>query len=178
VKKMSLSKPLAQEKIVMNFSMPFRANKLYEFIILPANMSLYEGKFLIPGIKNVVSSDPMRKVGTVDKVYNTDGSSHQTLTKTLIPGDKYSLLLDHITMSGYKKCLATPITSFVEEWSFHQGNGDECQIQRSLLINYQTGFFNHLFIKYFIIPQLTASFKKHHSNLIRSKLVSGLPSNV
>ncbi len=154
----------AEEKIVVNFSLPFSARKIFDFIILPKNMELYQGFGILPGIKSVSSSDAIRKVGTLDKVQNTDGSSHESVTDILLPGERYGLTLGNIQAVGYKKKLANPIIGFNEDWVFHS-HGDHTHIERSLVVKYEPGLWNKIIVKYIACPQLKQSFHRHHANL-------------
>lgn len=151
----------------MNFSLPIETSTLFEFVARCENMVLYTGYFLIPGIKYVVSSDVVRKVGTLDSVFNTDGSSHDSRTLILDHGVRYSLYLDNFQVKGLKAKLATPIVAFKEDWIFSP-QGQSTQLKRSLVIDYKKGFFNTLLVKYFIYPQLYFSFLKHHQNITQA----------
>lgn len=153
-----------EEKIVVNFSLPFNAKKIFDFIILPKNMELYQGYGILPGIKTVESSDAVRKVGTIDRVQNTDGSSHESVTDILLPGERYKLTLGNIQAVGYKKKIANPVVGFSEDWIFH-AHDDHTHIERTLVVYYQPGFLNKLMVKYLAAPQLKQSFHRHHSNL-------------
>lgn len=154
-----------EEKICIKFSLPFDAKKIFNFIILPKNMELYQGYGILPGIKNVDSSDPIRKTGTLDKVFNTDGSTHESVTDILLPGERYKLTLGNIQAVGYKKYLANPVIGFSEDWVFH-AHGVHTHIERSLVIIYRPGFWNKIMVKYLAVPQLKKSFHRHHSNLL------------
>lgn len=154
-------------KLIMNFSLPIEANTLFTFVADSENMILYTGYFLVPGIKYVVSSDIVRKVGTLDNVFNTDGSSHDARTMIFDYGARYSLYLDNFKLKGFKTKLATPIVAFKEDWIFSP-QGQSTQIKRSLVIEYKKGLFNTLLVKYFIYPQLYFSFLKHHQNIAQA----------
>lgn len=154
----------SEENIAIHFDLPFSAKVVFDFIIKPSNMPLYQGFLLIPGIKHVVSSDLIRKVGTIDKVHNTDSSSHESLTQILNPEAKYSLQLSNIQAVGFKKKLANPIVGFREDWIF-KNHGEHTYIERTLVVIYKKSFFNLLFIKLFICPQLHLSLLKHHKNV-------------
>lgn len=153
-----------EEKIVVNFSLPFSAEKIFDFIILPKNMELYQGYGILPGIKRVHSSDAIRKVGTLDRVENTDGSSHESITDVLERGKHYKLSLGNIKAVGYKKKIANPVVGFTEDWVFH-AHENHTHIERSLIVYYQPGFLNKLMVKYLAAPQLLQSFRRHHANL-------------
>jgi len=150
----------------MNFTLPIEAKALFTFVARPENMVLYTGCFLVPGIKNVVSSDSVRRVGTIDAVTNTDGSSHDARTVIFDFANRYSLYLDNFQMTGWKSKLATPIIAFKEDWILTP-KGDSTEVMRSIDIVYKKGFINSLLVKYFIYPQLYISFLKHHSNIIK-----------
>lgn len=150
----------------MNFTLPIEAKALFAFVARPENMVLYTGCFLVPGIKNVVSSDSVRKVGTVDVVTNTDGSSHDARTVILDFANRYTLYLDNFQMTGIKSKLATPIIAFKEDWILSP-KGDSTEVMRSIDIVFEKGFVNSLLVKYFIYPQLYISFLKHHSNITK-----------
>lgn len=152
--------------LVMNFTLPIEAKTLFTFVARPENMVLYTGCFLIPGIKNVVSSDKIRKVGTLDAVTNSDGSSHDARTVILDFGAHYSLYLDNFKMTGLKSKLATPIMAFKEDWIL-TSEGESTHVKRSIDIVYKKGIINTLFVKYFIYPQLYFSFLKHHQNIAK-----------
>ena len=156
-----------EEKIYIHFTMPVEPQTLFDFIIKPSNMPLYEGFLLIPGIKNVISSDVVRKVGTIDKITNSDGSSHQSRTDILESGARYSLSLSHIEMTGFKKKLANPMVALREDWIM-KPEGQHTKIERSLFLIYKKGFFNTLFVRFFIFPQMYFSLLKHHQNLLKS----------
>lgn len=156
-----------ETSLVMNFTLPIEAKTLFTFVAKSENMVLYTGCFLIPGIKNVVSSDKVRKVGTVDAVFNTDGSSHDARTVILDHGIRYSLYLDNFQMVGFKAKLATPIVAFKEDWILTTA-GESTQVKRSIDIVYKKGFINTLFVKYFVYPQLYFSFLKHHQNIVKA----------
>lgn len=155
-----------ETSLVMNFTLPIEANALFTFVANSENMVLYTGCFLVPGIKHVVSSDSVRKVGTVDAVANTDGSSHDARTVIFDYGRRYSLYLDNFKLTGYKSKLATPIIAFKEDWILTP-KGDSTQINRSIDIVYKKSFLNNLLVKYFIYPQLYFSFLKHHQNIAK-----------
>lgn len=152
-------------KIQIFFTLQHSAKKIFDFVIRPENMSLYSGFLLIPGIKNVISSDQIRKSGTVDKITNTDGSSHLSKTDILISNSRYSLILSDIKVPGLKGKLANPIEGFSEDWIFNDNGDGTTSIDRTLFINYKAGFFNDLFIACFVRPQLYFSFLRHHKNL-------------
>ncbi len=156
-----------EEKIVVNFSLPFSAEKIFDFIILPKNMELYQGYGILPGIKVVYSSDATRKVGTLDRVQNTDGSSHESVTDVLERGKHYKLSLGNIQAVGYKKKIANPIVGFTEDW-FFDPHGDHTHIERTLVVHYRPGFFNWLMVKYLAAWQLKKSFHRHHRALIEA----------
>lgn len=156
-----------ETSFVMNFTLPIEAKELFTFVARPENMVLYTGCFLVPGIKNVVSSDSVRKVGTVDAVSNTDGSSHDARTVILDFGSRYSLYLDNFKMIGFKSKLATPIIAFKEDWILTP-DGQATHVKRSIDIVYKKGLINTLFVKYFIYPQLYFSFLKHHQNIVKT----------
>lgn len=156
---------IKETKIDIHFSLPFSANRVFDFIIRPENMPLYQGYFLVPGIKNVVSSDSIRKVGTVDKITNTDCSSHESRTDVLDPEKRYSLTLSNIKMNGFKEKLANPLTGFKEDWIFH-ADGNHVQIDRTLVIFYKEGFINEFLVNWVIKPQMELSLHRHHKNLL------------
>lgn len=155
-----------ETSFVMNFTLPVEAKELFTFISLPENMVLYTGFFLIPGIKNVISSDHVRRVGTIDTVFNNDGSSHKSQTQVFDFGQRYSLELGSIKMTGFKAKLATPIIGFKEDWIL-TSKGNTTSIKRSIEIIYKKGLMNDLFVKYFVCPQLYFSFVKHHQNIAK-----------
>lgn len=156
-----------ETSFTMNFTLPIEAKELFAFVARPENMVLYTGCFLVPGIKNVVSSDSVRKVGTIDAVSNTDGSSHDARTVILDFAKQYSLYLDNFQMTGYKAKLATPIIAFKEDWILTP-DGQSTHVKRSIDIVYKKGLLNTLFVKYFITPQLYFSFLKHHQNIVKA----------
>ncbi len=158
---------MKETKIDIHFSLPFSAKKVFDFIVLPENMPLYQGYFLVPGIKNVVSSDPVRKVGTVDKITNTDNSSHESRTDILEDAKRYSLTLSNFKMNGFKEKLANPLTGFKEDWIFH-ADGNHVHIDRTLVIFHKEGLVNELMVKWVIYPQMVASLHRHHKNLLNS----------
>lgn len=154
-----------EEKIVVHFSLPFNAEKIFDFIILPKNMELYQGYGILPGIKTVHSSDGIRKVGTLDKVYNTDGSTHESVTSVLERARHYKLILGNVQAVGYKKKIANPVIGFIEDWVFHP-YGNQTHIERTLIVQYHSGFFNQLMVKYLASWQLKKSFQRHHAALL------------
>ena len=156
----------AETSFVMNFTLPVEAKELFTFLALPENMILYTGFLLVPGIKNVVSSDAVRKVGTIDNVFNNDGSSHDSQTVVFDFGQRYSLELGNIKMSGLKSKLVTPIIGFKEDWILTP-MGNTTAVKRSIDIIYKKGLFNDLFVKCFVTPQLYLSFVKHHQNIAK-----------
>lgn len=148
----------------INFTLPFTSKEVFEFVIKPDNMHLYTGFFLIPGIVDVKSSDAERKVGTVDQIANTDKSSHQSTTIELEDSRLYGIRIENITLRGWKQKLGAPIIGFRERWvlSDHEGVS---HIHRTLDILFVDNFFNRLFVKYFVYPQLYISFLFHHQNV-------------
>lgn len=156
-----------ETSLIMNFTLPIEARELFTFVARSENMVLYTGCFLIPGIKNVISSDRVRKVGTLDAVANTDGSTHDARTVVLDFGSQYSLYLDNFRMTGFKSKLATPIIAFKEDWILTP-DGQLTHIKRSIDIVYKKGLINTLFVKCFIYPQLYFSFLKHHQNIVKA----------
>ena len=157
---------IKETKIDIHFSLPHSAKKVFDFIIRPENMPLYQGYFLVPGIKNVVSSDSIRKVGTIDKITNTDNSSHESRTDILDPEKRYSLTLSNIKINGFKEKLANPLTGFKEDWIFH-ADGNHVQIDRTLVIFYNDGFINEFLVNWVIKPQMELSLHRHHRNLFK-----------
>lgn len=153
-----------EAKLVVNFSLPVECNKLFDFVGRAENMALYTGCFLIPGIKKSITSDSVRKVGTTDAITNTDGSSHNARTLVYDKDVRYSTYIDNLHMIGFKSKLASPIIAFREDWTFTR-EGAVTHVERSIDIIYKKGFFNTLFVKCFIYPQLYFSFLKHHQNI-------------
>ncbi|MBC7714204.1 MAG: hypothetical protein H7177_12745 [Rhizobacter sp.] len=159
---------IGEEIIDIHFTLNFPAKIIFDFIIQAKNMPLFNGFLLIPGIKYVDSSDSIRKVGTLDKITNTDGSSHESTTDVLEPGKRYALSLRNVQMTGFKKKLANPIVGFREDWIFSENADHSTTIDRSLVIIYKKGFFNSLFITFFVRPQMLFSLLKHHQNLLKN----------
>lgn len=159
---------MKEEKIFVYTKMNFSAKAIFDFIIKPENMVLYTGFLLFPGIKKVDSSDKVRTQGTVDKIINTDNSSHVSTTDILIPHSRYSLTLKNIIVTGFKKKLANPILGFREDWILVENQTDLTSIERSLYIQYKEGGFNHFLVRFFIRPQLYFSLLKHHQNILKS----------
>lgn len=147
--------------LIMKFSLPVKVEKLFNFVADFNNMPLYEGCFLVPGISYVKSSDVVRKVGTLDSVTNTDGSSHDARTVIFDRNLRYSLYLDNFKLTGIKSKLATPIVAFKEDW-LYTDQGNSTAIERSITVVYKDGLFNDLFVKLFLYPQLYISFLNHH----------------
>lgn len=160
-----------KEKFIhIHFTLPFSAKKVFDFIIRPENMPLYKGYFLVPGIKVVHSSDAIRKVGTVDKITNTDGSSHESRTDVLDDEKRYALTLSNIKIHGLKEKLANPLTGFKEDWVF-KADGGHVHIERTLVIFYKKGLINELMVRIVIYPQMVMSLHKHHQRV--SSALSG-----
>lgn len=156
-----------ETQIDIHFSLPFSAKRVFDFIILPKNMPLYEGYGLVPGIKNVRSSDAVRREGTIDFITNTDGSSHQSKTDFLEAEKRYALTLSHIKIPGLKEKLGNPLMGFLEDWIF-RGEGEKVHIERTLVIIYREGIFNHWLVHFLIKPQMRKSLLRHHENLLVS----------
>lgn len=151
-------------RLVMKFTLPVECSELFAFIGRAENMVLYTGCFFIPGIKKSTSSDSERKVGTLDAICNTDGSSHDARTVVFDKDARYSTYLDNFRMIGFKSKLANPIVAFKEDWIYTR-QGSSTHIERSIDIIYKKGLFNSLLVKYFIYPQLYFSFLKHRQNI-------------
>lgn len=158
---------MKETSIHIHFKLPFSAKKVFDFIVRPENMPLYQGYFLVPGIKVVNSSDAVRKVGTVDKITNTDNSSHESRTDVLEAEKRYALTLSNIKMNGFKEKLANPLTGFKEDWVFH-ADGNHVQIDRTLVIFYKPGLLNELMVKWVIYPQMEMSLHRHHKNVLQA----------
>lgn len=154
-----------KSQLVIKLAMPIESHDLFNFIVLTKNMPLFEGFGMVPGIKNVVTSHENRKVGTIDKIYNEDGSSHQSVTEVLVPGKRYQLSLSQIELSGLKKKFATPIISMKEDWIISDIENYSL-VERSLTIIHSAGFLKQCLVRYIIIPQLRMAFYKHHKNII------------
>ena len=90
----------------INFSLPFTSKEIFDFVIKSSNMYLYTGFFLIPGIVDLVSSDAIRKKGTIDYITNTDQSSRESTTAEFEHSHLYGIHIGNITLSGWKKKLA------------------------------------------------------------------------
>ncbi|MBC7428032.1 MAG: hypothetical protein H7336_05440 [Bacteriovorax sp.] len=158
----------SEEIICIHFTLNFPAETIFRFVIRPENMVLYTGFLLIPGIKNVHSSDSDRKMGTLDKISNTDGSSHESTTDVLEKNQRYSLTIRNIQMTGFKKKLANPILGFREDWIFSENKNRSTTIDRSLVIVYKKGLLNTLFVNFIVRPQMHFSLLKHHQNLLKN----------
>ncbi len=155
------------EKIEIYFTLNFPAKTIFDFVIKPESMVQYTGFLLIPGIKKVVSSDTVRKSGTVDKISNTDGSSHESTTDILEANKRYSLTIRNIIVPGFKGKLANPLLGFREDWIFNENADGSTSIDRSLFILHKEGLFNRLLVTYVVRPQLYFSFLKHHQNILK-----------
>lgn len=159
---------MIEDKVEIYASMNFPVKTIYDFIIKPENMKLFSGFLLIPGIKNVISSDNVRKVGTLDKIVNTDNSSHESVTDILEINQRYCLTLRNIEVSGLKKKLATPIIGFREEWIFQDNLDQSSRIARTLFIQHKTGVWNKFLVTFLIRPQIYFSLLIHHQNILKS----------
>jgi len=155
-----------QHIIAIDFFLPASPEEVFDFVILPENMPLFRGFFLIPGIKHVHSSHTPRSVGCVDSITNTDGSFHRSVTLVLEKNRKYELEIGKIVPVGWKKSLANPLEGFAESWTFEASN-QQTFIRRKLFIYYRAGFLNFLLVHFFIKPQLYFSLIFHHIELHR-----------
>ena len=154
-----------ESAINFNFSLPFKAKTIFDFIILPKSMELYKGFFLIPGILLVKSSDPIRKEGTVDYIINNDGSTHSSVTKVLSSPHRYTLEIGEIKIIGLKKLLASIIIGFKEDWELQDDQNNHCLINRKLIIIHRRVWWARLLMASFIKPQLAYSLHLHHQRL-------------
>lgn len=157
-----------EEKVEIYFTLNFPAKTIFDFIIKPENMVLYTGFLLIPGIKNVISSDVIRKAGTVDKISNTDSGSHESTTDILDENKRYCLTIRNIFVPGFKGKLANPLLGFREDWIFNENPDGSTSIERTLFIIHKEGFLNKLLVTYVVRPQLYFSFLKHHQNILKA----------
>ena len=157
-----------EETINIYFTLKFPAEKIFSFIIRPESMILYTGFFMIPGIKKVKTSDVERRAGTLDKILNTDGSSHESTTDIFERNKRYSLTIKNIEVSGFKKKIASPVLGFREDWIFTENKDKSTSIKRSLVTVYQKGFLNSFIVLFLVRPQLYFSLLKHHQNLLKN----------
>jgi hypothetical protein len=151
--------------ITINFELPFSAEKIFDFIILPTSMPLYKGFLLFPAIKHVDSSDKVRRVGTRDQIFNTDGSTHISVTMNIIRPSHYLLEIGDIKIIGWKKILTGMIIGFYEDWTLTEVSPDKTAIERKLIIKSNSAWWVRLLIMPMITPQLKASLMLHHSRI-------------
>lgn len=159
---------MLEDKVEVYITMNFPAKMIFDFIVKPENMNLYTGFLLIPGIKKVVSSDIIRQVGTLDKITNTDNSSHESTTDVLDSNQRYSLTLRNVVVTGIKKKLANPIIGFREDWIFFENPDHSTSIARTLFIQHKEGVLNKFLVTFLIRPQIYFSLLKHHQNILKS----------
>jgi len=156
------------KKISITFDIKFKvsAETVFDFIIKPTNMPLYTGFFLAPGIQSVRSSDSIRKVGTIDYILNTDGSSHQSKTIELVRGKTYDLVIFNIETKGWKKIFDFILEGFEEKWSFNNSNDSSfCMIHRKLVIKFKLPLlfiFPSVIFVYWVFKN---ALHNHHLNL-------------
>lgn len=155
----------AESIIEINFELPFSCQTVFDFIILPTSMPLYKGFLLFPAIKYVQSSDTVRSVGTRDLIFNTDGSTHSSVTTKLIRPSQYLLEIGDIKLVGWKKILAGLIIGFKEDWTLSESSSRKTFINRKLVIIHRSDWWVNFLIIPFIKPQLKASLDLHHRRI-------------
>ncbi len=166
---MNLSKILSN-KIEVKFELDFQVSKekLFDFIILPENMPLYTGFFLAPGIANVHSTTLIRQTGTIDNILNTDGSTHQSLTKIFLKNEKYYLDIFNIQTKGFKKVFDIFLKSFNEKWDFYFLSSNTCRVKRVLEIHFHFPLIFILPTVFFVKWIFTKALEHHHKNIIKA----------
>lgn len=156
----SMSQVIIQQ--ILQFQAPQK--RVFEHITSSREMTSYKGFFLIPGIREVESSDPSRKTGTVDLVKNSDGSSHRSLTVNFTHPTSYRLELTNIQGVGWRAPFTALIESIAEDWSF-EGDDSNCRIDRKFQINYQHTVWRWLYFNLILKPLFEIAFRIHYRHL-------------
>jgi hypothetical protein len=135
----------------------------FAFIINPENMTLFKGYGRIPGIAEVIPSNPLKGVGHIDIIKNCDGSSHLEQIIAFAPPKSYAL---HI------HCFQFPVSLILKEifetWHFQEGENGTT-ISRKFELRWPANFLASWIGNKILAVQFEKAIELHHQQ-VKEKL--------